>query len=806
MPAERLLNDKLLNVSKPVRYLGGEQNSVIKSESEKLLKFCLTFPDIYEIGSSHVGYRLLYELVNASDKVYCERFFAPWVDAIEVLGADSFVSLETKRPLASFDVLGFSMHYEMCYTTVLGILRHSGIPLKSSERLETDPIIIGGGSCVFNPVPMSPFLDAFFVGEGDTGLREILDGIKDLKDKNASKGDILKYLDSFPFMYVPSVNKEKIVKRLVYKDFSTHVGVSNPIVPLMPAIQDRVALEIARGCTAGCRFCQAGVIYRPVRERSTDKIIDEACRQIDSTGHTEVSLLSLSTGDYSQLEPLILALNARLNVKQVSLSTPSLRADSVSDTLFKEISKVRKSGFTIAPEAGTERMRQVINKNLTEEDILKAVTAAAANDYNGAKLYFMIGLPFETDDDILGIARLAIKIRKAARLVKKGSFDISISVSHFVPKPHTPFQRFGQVNKKELERRMYMLKDELKRLKLKFKFHDTRMSAMEAVLSRGGEDVSKLLEYAAHNSFYLDAWDDFFDYDKWAEACEAVGFSLVDCASKSYADDEKLPWHNIDSGVSDEFYKSELEKALNAIQTEDCRDGSCHDCGVCDFKTLQPENASPHQEDRVEKFEEKDYEKYELTYERYDEGKFLSALELARIFSMSLRSAGANIKFSQGFNPQPRAVLWLPLPVGISGENEKIFFEAFPLAKKEFLHILNKRLPKGIKAKNIVETLTVKTGADFISKYRLENGLNITLKNIINEGDDFYERNSKSGVLKKIMLKDYMVSFEGDIIELKATAAGGFNLVELFKKSGLEWDDIKITRVSIETADDERRN
>lgn len=802
MPNEPLLNDKLLNVSKPVRYLGGEQNSVIKLESENLLKFCLIFPDIYEIGSSHVGYRLLYELVNASDKVYCERFFAPWVDAVEILGANSFVSLETKRPLGKFEVLGFSMHYEMCYTTVLGILRHSGIPLKSCERQETDPLVIGGGSCVFNPVPMSPFLDAFFIGEGDTGLREILVGIKDLKDKNASKGDILKYLDSFPFMYVPSIDKDKVVKRLVYKDFSTHCGISNPIVPLMPAIQDRVAVEIARGCTAGCRFCQAGVIYRPVRERSADKIIDEACRQIDSTGHTEVSLLSLSTGDYSQLEPLILALNARLSEKRVSLSTPSLRADSVSETLFKEISKVRKSGFTIAPEAGTDRMRKVINKNLTEEDILKAVTAAAINDYNGVKLYFMIGLPFETDDDILGIARLAVKIRSAVRLIKRGSFDITVSVSHFVPKPHTPFQRFGQVNKKELERRMYMLKDELKRLKFKFKFHDTRMSAMEAVLSRGGEDVSKLLEYAAENSFYLDAWDDFFDYTRWEEACEAVGFSLVDYASKSYTADEKLPWDNIDSGVSREFYELELEKSANAIQTEDCRYGDCHDCGVCDFKVIKPENAPSYGVDEVYQYEEKDYEKYELIYERYDEGKFLSALELARIFSMSLRSAGADIKFSQGYNPQPRAVLWLPLPVGISGENEKIFFEAILLAKNEFLYILNKRLPSGIRAKSITETLSVKTGADFISKYRLGKGLGNTLKNIIDKGCAFYERTSKSGQLKKIMLEDYMVSFEGDVIELKATSAGGFNLVELFKKSGLLWDDIEIIRVSVDAFDD----
>ncbi len=789
---------ELINISKPARYIGGELNSVIKNDID-LLNFCLIFPDIYEIGSSHIGYKLLYERVNKSDKIYCQRFFAPWKDALDYFGKEIFISLETSKPLNTFDVLGFSIHYEMSYTTALAILKYADIPYKTCDRDESYPIIMAGGTCTYNPYPLLPFIDVFYIGEGDINLRKILEHIKELKDNNISKYDILKILnDNYSFLYIPSIDKDKKVMRDIFIDFNTSDFTYSPIVPLIPAIQDRVSVEIARGCTAGCRFCQAGMIYRPVRERDTNNIIKDVLNQVEKTGYQESSLLSLSTGDYSQIEPLILNLNNKLISKNVSLSTPSLRASSVSETLFKEISKVRKSGFTIAPEAGTQRMRDIINKNLSEQDILSAVKLAAENGYTSVKLYFMIGLPYETDEDIIGIADTASKIKKEVQSVKKGSFDISVSISHFVPKPHTPFQRFGQVPKDELERRMYMLKDELRRRKFKFKFHDTRMSLLEAFLSRGNENVAKSLEYVVKKGFYLDAWDEFIDYNKWIELCSEIGIDISSIAEKSYQDNENLPWSNILTGVSDKFYKIEIEKAEKGQATVDCRNGKCSACGVCDFKTLMPQQSNYITDFITQTQSDKIINQYEIVYEKYGKGVFFSALDLNRIFIHSLLVSGVDLSYSKGFNPHPKINTWIPLPVGMAGSNEIMSFEASVLDIDVFLKTFNANLPEGLNAKNIKQINSMKTGTEFISTYQLDATTNDCFKVIKNDNKLFYSKKDKKGCIKNIKIEDYLINYDDEkgIIILKAGNAGGFNLIELMRQY-MPLQNIDITRLQV---------
>lgn len=789
---------KLVNVSKPARYLGGELNSIIKN-NKNLLNFCLIFPDVYEIGSSHVGYKILYERVNESDKVYCQRFFAPWKDALAYFGKEIFVSLEKSYPLNRFDVIGFSIHYEMSYTTTLAILKYSEIPYKTIDRNDNYPIIMAGGSCMYNPVPLLPFIDIFYIGEGDINLRKVLENIKDLKCKNIKKIDILKELNNkYSFLYIPSIEKNKEVMRDIFKDFNIDGCEYTPIVPLIPAIQDRVAVEIARGCTAGCRFCQAGMIYRPVRERNTNIIINDVLNQIDKTGHEEVSLLSLSTGDYSQIEHLILNLNQKLASKNVSLSTPSLRANSVSETLFKEVSKVRKSSFTIAPEAGTQRMRNIINKNLSEEDILSAVKLAASNGYSSVKLYFMIGLPYETDEDIIGIADIVSKIKKAVNEIKKGAFDISVSVSHFVPKPHTPFQRFGQVPILELERRMYMLKDELRKRKFKFKFHDTRMSLLEAFISRGDENVAKALEYVVEHGFYLDSWDECINYNKWFDLCSEINVNINDIAQKSYKDSDKLPWHNILTGISNEFYQNEIKKAERCESTSDCRYGQCMACGICDFNTLSPKKAKDIAYNLIDNVENKDIRQYQVVYEKYDNGVFYSALDINRIFIHGLLVSGIHLSYSQGFNPHPKINTWIPLPIGIAGNNEIMSFESTAIDCDNFIDLFNKNLPSGLKAKNIYPINSMKTGTEFTLTYQLQDNTNIIFQNLKKENKLFYQKKDKKGSLKNIYIENYMINYDDDsgIIVLKSSNAGGFNLIELFRQY-IPLHNINIVRLSV---------
>ncbi len=811
------INNRLLDISKPGRYVGSEINSIKKENHNELTSFCLIFPDIYEIGSSHMGYRLLYDILNRSDKISCERFFAPWIDAVEMFGSEIFSSIEHSKSLKDFDVLGFSIPYELSYTTILAILKNSNISLRSKDRLSdnSSPIVIAGGGATFNPAPMSTFMDVFYIGEADDHITKIVEEIGDLKSQSKSKKDILIYLnDKYPFLYIPLIDPDKRPLRDVSKTFAESKGVEKPLITMLEAVQDRITVEIARGCTAGCRFCQAGMIYRPVRERSVENITKEAINQAANSGYKEVSLLSLSTGDYSQITPLIENLHRGLDSKHTSLSTPSLRADSVSKELFKEITGVRRSSFTIAPEAGSERMRKVINKNLSEEQILDSVKLASECGVTSVKLYFMIGLPFETDDDIKDIIELARKIYHAAN---KRSFNVTISVSNFVPKAHTIFEFLGQNSIDEFHRKIQLLKREIAPTRFKLKYHDIKTSKIEALLSRGNLSVGNLLEKIVEKGGYLDPWHEFFNYDMWTETANELGVDMLDIAEKNYDANDVLPWDNIDTGVTKKFKLKEFEAAKNESMIDDCRREKCFGCGVCDFKEIKVTNAEPVDDDFLSannldandiqdtdvKKDDKDYFNYLIRYKKDKAAKFLSTLDTVRLINHSLDICKVNLAYTEGFNPQPRIILIQPLQVGVSGDNEILLIRAEIADIDNFVKVVNKSMVEGIELKNIEKIQSLKLNSSLKIKLELTSSNYDLFIKLLDSGTNFYEVEDKKGRLKKVYIDEYLISHSDKVLEMKVTSQGAFNMLKFFRSAGLKSSEIGINRLDIEELNEE---
>ncbi len=787
---------KLLSVSKPLRYAGGEMGEIRKCP-ENRLRFCLAFPDIYDIGMSHLGFRIIYSRLNDSDKISAERFFAPWPDAWQELDGEIMVSLEHRHPLKRFDVIGFSLQYEMAYTTAIQLLKMANIPIKSQDRAEKTPIIIAGGGCVLNPAPLAEFIDVFFLGEMDGALVPVMEALHDIRRAGASRKEQLEMLNGYAFTYVPSVEPDKRAKREIYLGFSGDNRPLAPLVPLMTVVQDRVAAEIARGCTNGCRFCQAGMIYRPVREKNVTDLCKWTFDMLDATGYQEAALLSLDTGDYSRIEPLLDALGNELNTRNISLSLPSLRAETVNPALFEKIGAVRKSGFTIAPEAGSQRLRDLINKNLTEEEILNAAIYAKNAGYNGAKLYFMCGLPCETDEDILGIAALARKIREA---VKGGRFfDITVSVSNFVPKPHTPFERFGQTPPEELRRRHLLLKEALKRDKIKLKFHDITTSLIEAAFSRGDGRWSALLEDAVNKGFYLDAWSERFSREGWLKLFEDNGLSPVDFACREFRDDEFVPWDVVDCGITPEWMRKERDKALEGRTTEDCRSGKCTNCGVCDFKIVKNINAAPAFAPEKKSTVKNEFTRYELIFEKQGVSMLFSALDAVRIFSHMLLSAGVGLKFTEGFNPLPRMILQAPVPVGVGGVEESLLFEAYiPCGAGELPEKLNKIAPDGLKVLSVKQSVWPKNLSSYHMEFQFDPGSFAFLQKTLSEDKAFYDKTDKKGRPKTVRLQDYLLGVEAKTrtITVSVTEKGGFHFPEFFRKAGYG-SQPEITRTSL---------
>lgn len=594
------IENLLGNVSKPGRYTGGEYNIQTKDWDQADIRVALAFPDIYEIGLSHMGLRILYELINDHPKMLAERVYAPWPDFQALLRSKNalLMSLENKRDLNEFDVVGFSLQYELSYTNVLTMLKLGGIPIYTSERAEHDPLVIGGGPCVFNPEPLADFFDFFLIGEAEEILPEILEQIRKWKLTGQTKAELLRQLEKNSGVYVPahfqvSYEPDGRIQRIapltgaqperaVVRDYSGAFFPKRWLVPYLDIVHDRVAYEIQRGCTKGCRFCQAGMIYRPVRERPAAAILESLKGLLSTTGYEELSLTSLSSADYSRIEELLTEACGCFTPQGINVSLPSLRIDSFSIDLAKRFQSNRKGSLTFAPEAGTERLRRVINKGVTRENLVTASHAAFKAGWQKLKLYFMIGLPTETQEDLEGIADLAFEVLKIGRQYhpKGNALRITVSVSTFVPKANTPFQWREQISIAETIRKQQFLQERIRGRQLELNWHDPLMSHLEGILTRGDRRLAKVIETAWLKGAQFDGWSDQFQFELWMDAFRQEGIDpSFYIRGRNY--DEVLPWSHLNTGLSKDFLRLENERANQEVLTSDCRTDSCTSCGVC---------------------------------------------------------------------------------------------------------------------------------------------------------------------------------------------------------------------------------
>lgn len=591
-------------VEKPARYIDSEWGAVKKPDAA--YRVALLYPDVYEIGMANQGLAILYAALNELPDVAAERVYLPWMDMSELMRADGvpLFTLETCTPVGECDLMGITLPYELTYSNILEALDLSGLPLRAADRDESHPIVLGGGPCVYNPEPVAPFFDAILIGEGEDAAAEIVIAHRAARNAGLTRDETLRALAAVPGVYVPSLYDTEMtpaghsvvlgaregaalpVRKRVVADLGAHRSPICPVVPFMDVVHDRVGVEVLRGCTRGCRFCQAGMVYRPVRERTADDIVRDAVAALRCTGYDEVSLTSLSTTDHSQLSEVLRRLKRRLEGTGTSVSLPSLRVDSFGVEAARLVAGAgRKSGLTLAPEAGTQRMRDVINKNVTEEDLLSAVSTAFRSGWRRVKLYFMIGLPTETDVDIAGIGELVTKVMAEARAVtppdQRGSVRVAVSVSTLVPKADTPFQWEGQIPLQEVWRRQSVLRDSMPRKGVDLSWHDAEVSQLEGAMARGGREVAEAIEIAWRDGARFDAWTERFSLARWTAAFEKAGLDLPAAAAHSFARDDVLPWSHISAGVSSAYLWKEYERSLTGAVTQDCSFDSCTACGVC---------------------------------------------------------------------------------------------------------------------------------------------------------------------------------------------------------------------------------
>jgi radical SAM family uncharacterized protein/radical SAM-linked protein len=729
----------LSSITRPGRYLGHEYNSVQKAWESAKTRFALIFPDLYEIGMSHQGLQILYHLLNNKEYFLAERCFCPDKDLEQLLRDKEapLTSLESARPLTDFDVLGITLPYELCYTNILTILNLAAIPFYSKDRDNSFPLIIGGGACSLNPEPVADFFDAILLGDGEEAIIDIASLLAEHKDSRLTKNETLDLLAEIDGIYIPAHfqpeyssqgellaihrtggHKEHISRRIL-NDLNEIDHLKHPIVPNAKIVHDRMGIEVARGCTRGCRFCQAGITYRPVRERNPEKIMELADCGLDDSGFEELALLSLSTGDYSCLEQTLPQLMDKFAGRFISVAMPSMRVGTLTPEIMEQVKRVRKTGFTLAPEAGSERLRRVVNKGITEDDLITTCTEAFALGWRVIKLYFMIGLPTETDQDIDEIIQLVQKVMTVrSNGPGKGKKQINVSVGTFVPKPHTPFQWERQLSIEESKQHIRRLQNGLPRKGCNFRYHSPQISFLEGVFSRGDRRLSRLMELAWQAGARLDGWDENFDLSRWQKAAELCQLDLDDYM-RARTMDEILPWQHLQTGVDLQFLKDELTKAKGEIYTPDCRYHACQKCGLCDFETLFPvvynrsgkavdtENppSLPVEIDTTKKSNsiETGHFKYIVHYSRTGEICFLGHLEILQIVFRTLRRAKVVTNFSQGFNPSPKISFGPALPVGTESLAEFFIMDLpAPLGNPaSIIDRLNAKIAPGLKVTKV---------------------------------------------------------------------------------------------------------